>query len=137
LVAPKRPECLPLARDVGDGKARLVQQALPKVDLVDLATDRQAIHGCVARLRVAPRHPGERVRIEQAREGSDYLREIGQPVGIGPGADVVLQQDTKDEVGRISRLERCYNLVRELTFCGLVEFDLLPALLLESADDLP
>jgi hypothetical protein len=105
LVAPERPECPPLARDVGDGEAGLLQKALPNVDVVDLASDGKPIHGCAPRRRVTPRHPGERIRVVQVCEGADDLGEVRQPIVCGPWADVVRQQDTEDEVRWLSSLD--------------------------------
>ncbi len=93
--------------------------------------------GLLPGLRIAPGDPGERIRIEQVREGSDDIGEISQPVLDRPETDIALQVDTEREVGRLASLERRLELARKLILGIEVELDLLAGLLLEGGDDLP
>ena len=76
------------------------------MDVVDLAAESAAHRAPFGRLRIAPGDPGERIRIEQVREGPNSVGEIGQPVVDRPLADLILQRDTEGEVGRPAGLDR-------------------------------
>ena len=84
LVAPERPERLPLLGDVIESEPGLLEQVAPDVDMVGREPHRQRVEGAPAGGRVEQGGEGERVRVEQAGERQDLVREVDEPVLVGP-----------------------------------------------------
>ncbi len=86
LVAPERPESVPLFGDVLEREPCLLEEALPDVDVVGRAAHRQRVQRPLPGLPVEQRQPGERVRIEQVREVADGVGEVHEPIVKCPSA---------------------------------------------------
>jgi hypothetical protein len=102
----------PVAWDVVEREARLPQEALPDVDVVGRAADRQAVNRLLSSLRIEQRHALEGIRVEQVRKVADRLREGHKPVVERPFRDVLRVVDAVGEVRRLPALERRQNLSR-------------------------
>jgi hypothetical protein len=67
---------------------------------------RQPVEGALASGRVEQGGCGERIGIEQARERQDLVREINEPVLIGPLTVGIVGIGAPQEIGRLPRLDR-------------------------------
>jgi hypothetical protein len=83
-----RPRALRTAGgDVVEREPSLLEQVTPDVDMIGPEPHRQRVEGAAAGGRVEQSGRAERVRIEQARKRPDLVREVDQPVLVGPLAD--------------------------------------------------
>jgi hypothetical protein len=68
---------------------------------------------------------------------ADRVGQVDEPALIGPLLVVLGVGDTEGEVGRLSGLDRRYELVRKFLLGMEDKLDLLAGLLLKGGDDLP
>jgi hypothetical protein len=137
LVAPERPESVPFIRNVPESEPRLLQEALPDVNVVGHAAHRQPVQGFLPGASVEPPFPAEHVRIEHVGKVADGVREIHEPVVEGPWSDMVVKIVAEGEVRRLAGLERRIDRLWMLVPWMQDQLDLLAGLLLEGGDDLP
>ena len=83
-VAPERPKRVPFLRDVLEAEAGLLERFAPDVDMVGSEPHRQRIEGAPAGGRVEQGGGGACVRVEQALERQDLVREVNEPALVGP-----------------------------------------------------
>jgi hypothetical protein len=70
--------------------------------MVGRAPHRQRVQLPLPGLLIQQRPPGERVGIEQAREGSDGIGEIHEPIVEGPWRDGAAKPQAEREVRRLA-----------------------------------
>src|SRR6476620_5999994 len=87
LVAPERPERLPVLGNVSEREAGPLQEAVPDMDVVGIPAHRQGIEAASARVAVEQGGRVEGVGIEQAQYRAESALEVDQPVLVSPLSD--------------------------------------------------
>ena len=83
----KDQNAVPLLRNIGEGEAGALQEAVPDMDVIGNPAHRQRIETAPARLAVEQHGHLDGVGIEQVQDRAEHALEVGEPVLVSPSGD--------------------------------------------------
>ena len=125
-------------RDVGEGEAGALQEAVPDMDVVGRPAHRQRIEAAPAGLAVEQGGHVDGVGIEQVQDRAEGVLEVDEPVVVSPagGRRYIDGCPLNRKSGGAPACDAASRLCSMISSAWLDELDLLAGLLLERGDDL-